>query len=309
MVMASMSREQIEAMVNLATNGSLYRIDQRAKRGAELRQWGLNPQRPQPGSPLAADDAAFEHAYPEALSGGQGVTEESLFPMMSAAECLGAVETLVGHRQAGSLFAVPIMQLCRSAMETSARTIWILSQPERAERVERAFRVLVAQLEQQKRFLAIEERNMSANKDRFPAELLEMNREHRRRQAALVQTLNELYPLPAPDGFGKTIAFAATWVDKHLPAHDTGELAANGMHGGSTAFYSWGSSLVHGYKWAVDYARGVRLFPMIADSLAAAVFMTECAVCLYEAARRAPGGQRSSDSLIPEGSAARTGDI
>lgn len=298
--MTQVNREQVEMMVNLATNGSLDRIDQRAKRGAELRQWGLNPKLPEPGSPLAADDAAFHQAYPEALSGGQGVTEEALFPMMSAVECLGAVETLVQQRQNGSVYAVPVMGLCRSAMETSARTIWILSQPERGERIERALRVLVAQLEQQKRFLKIEDSNMSKNEARFSPELLAMNREHQRKQAELLKTLKDTYPLPVPDGFGKTIALAAAWVDEHLPAHDTGELAANGLHGGATAFYSWGSSLVHGYKWAVDYAPGVKLFPMIADSLAAAIFMTECAVCLNEAARRAPGGQRSADSLIPE---------
>jgi hypothetical protein len=70
-----------QLVANLMTNGAIGRIDQRARSGAELRQWGLHPHKPDAKSPLAADDVAFERAYPEALSGGQGVTEEALFPM------------------------------------------------------------------------------------------------------------------------------------------------------------------------------------------------------------------------------------
>jgi hypothetical protein len=77
-------------------------------------------------------------------------------------------------------------------------------------------------------------------------------------------------------------------VDAHLQAHDTGELAKNGLQSVAKSFYAWGSSLVHGYKWAVDYAGGLTLFGMIADSLAAAINMTECAVALYDAVCRAP---------------------
>ena len=69
---------------------------------------------------------------------------------------------------------------------------------------------------------------------------------------------------------------------------------------GAKSVYSWGSSLVHGYKWAVDYAGGMRWFGMIADSLAAAINMTECAVALYEAVSRAPEGERESvESYVP----------
>jgi hypothetical protein len=89
-------------------------------------------------------------------------------------------------------------------------------------------------------------------------------------------------------------------VDAHLPAHDTGELAKNGLQSGAKSFYAWGSSLVHGYKWAVDYAGGLTLFGMIADSLAAAINMTECAVALYEAVCRAPQGEHDeTKSYVP----------
>lgn len=67
------------AMVNLLTNGAMNRIDQQGKRACELYQWGLHPHHAEPGSPLAADNAAFEKAYPLAPAGGTGVTKESLF--------------------------------------------------------------------------------------------------------------------------------------------------------------------------------------------------------------------------------------
>lgn len=58
---------------------------------------------------------------------------------------------------------------------------------------------------------------------------------------------------------------------------------------------------MHGYKWSVDYFPGVKLFGMIADSLATAIFMTECAVALYEASCRGPAGKSSSEqSSVPE---------
>lgn len=124
-------RAQAEALVNLLTNGALDRVDQRGKRARELYQWGLHPHHAEPGSPLA-DNAAFEEAYPLALSGGVGVTEEALFPMMNASENLNAAGILIEERpNNGNVLASSIMQLCRSAMESSAKTIWLLSSPDR----------------------------------------------------------------------------------------------------------------------------------------------------------------------------------
>ena len=53
---------------------------------------------------------------------------------------------LVEQRTDGNLHASSIMQLCRSAMEGSARTIWILGNPDRDVRRDRALNVLVEQL-------------------------------------------------------------------------------------------------------------------------------------------------------------------
>ena len=296
-----MNRQIVEAMVNLATNGAMDRIDQRGKRARELRQWGLHPHHAEPGSPLAEDDAAFEAAYPLALSGGVGVTEEAMFPMMSASENLNAVGLLIELRgDRGDINAMPVMQLCRSAMESSARTIWILGDPDRETRRDRALSVLVEQLEQQKRFVQISEENLANGPNTLSPQMAAENAAHQQNLEALVQSLQDNYPIARPESFTKTIRLAAQWVDNHVPAHDTGEIAANGLEGGARATYSWGSSFVHGYKWSTDYFPGVKLFGMIADSLATAIFMTECAVALYEAACRAPAENQSrAESYVP----------
>jgi hypothetical protein len=53
---------------------------------------------------------------------------------------------------------------------------------------------------------------------------------------------------------------------------------------GAERFYTVGSSFVHGYKWMTAYI-GTEgdVLAQLADSLAAALIMTECAVALYEA--------------------------
>lgn len=287
-------------MVNLVTNGALDRIDRRGKRARELYQWGLHPHHAEPGSPLAADNAAFADAYPLALAGDAAVTQESLFPMMNASENLNAAGLLIEERAInGSVHSSSIMQLW-SAMETSARTIWLLSDPDREVRRDRCMSVVMEQLEQQSRFLKIDEENEIDGPFPRPAKIIAMNRAHREKHADLMRRLRHSYTVAKPPSFTKTIAHAAAWVDSHPPAHDTGELANNGLLGGARSFYSYGSSFVHGYYWMTDYGGGMKLFGMIADGLAAAINMTECAIALYEAVCRAPEGERKdSESYVP----------
>ncbi|OCB50714.1 hypothetical protein A5677_23280 [Mycobacterium malmoense] len=291
----------LETLLNLASGGVLDRIDNRAKRARELRQWGLHPHHPESGSPLAADDTAFKAAYPLVLAGDSAVTEESLFPMMNATENLYAAASLVEERsKTRDLYASSIMQLCRSAMETSARTIWLLSDPDRDVRCDRCMSIEMEQLEQQSYFLKLEAEFEKRGRNPRPQNMIDDNVAHRANHAALLKRIKAAYSYNKPPSFTKTITQAAKWVDEHVPPHDTGELAQHGLEQGARSFYSYGSSFVHGYSWMSDYARGGVLFGMIADGLAAALNMTECAVCLYEAACRAPGGQRAADSHVPE---------
>ena len=89
--------------------------------------------------------------YSLALSGGVGVTQEALFPMMNASENLNAARILVEESpENGNVDASSIMQLCRSAMDSSARTIWLLSDPDSEVRRDRCLSLLMEQLEQQR---------------------------------------------------------------------------------------------------------------------------------------------------------------
>jgi hypothetical protein len=153
---------------------------------------------------------------------------------MSASENLNAVGLLIEQRgDRGDINAMPVMQLCRSAMESSARTIWILGDPDRETRRDRALSVLVEQLEQQKRFLNIAEENTANETTPLPPELIAQNAAHQQNVEALVQRLRDNYTVSKPDSFTKTITLAAQWVDNHVPVHDTGEIAANGLEGGA----------------------------------------------------------------------------
>jgi hemerythrin len=222
--------------------------------------------------------------------------------MMNASENLNAAGLLTEQRRAhGTLVASSVMQLCRSAMETSARTIWLLSDPEREVRRDRCMQIVMEQLKQQSQFLKIDEETEINGHNPRPQHIIVMNREHRRKHAELLKTLKETYTFTRPPSFTKTVRLAAQWIDAHIPAHDTGELVACGLEDGARAFYSYGSSFVHGYFWMTDYVRNGRLFGMIADSLAAAINMTECAVALYECACRGPAESRpDARSYVPE---------
>lgn len=100
--------------------------------------------------------------------------------------------------------------------------------------------------------------------------------------------------------FTKMIRESAQWVDSHVPAHDTGEIANNGLESSARQFYSYGSSFIHGYKWMTEYSRSGTVFPLIADALAVTLNMAECAVCLFEAGSRALGGARLDKCYLPE---------
>jgi hypothetical protein len=285
-----------EFLINVATKGVLVRIDERAARGRELYQWGLHPHHAQPGSPLAADDAAFEAAYPLALAGGVALTEEALFPAMSATENLNSAGILVADRKTTrGLHAGSIMQLCRAALEASARSIWLMSGPDEDTRRDRCLSLLMRELTEQSRFLRLEEEDVCGGKNPPPPAKIAELQSHRQNQADLVKRLKEGYEFNTPENFSNTIALAAKWVDDHVPAHDTGEIANSGLAAGAKRFYCIGSSFVHGYRWAVDYGRGGHLLGMIADGLAAAVNMTECAVALFEAACRGPEASESDE--------------
>jgi hypothetical protein len=156
------------------------------------------------------------------------------------------------------------------------------------------------QLEQRRRYLAIGEQDEGARPGRYPRQMLIENADHRRKYKKMLDDAKQAYTFDKTPSFTKMIRESAQWVDTHVPAHDTGEIANNGLEGSARSFYSYGSSFIHGYKWMTEYARGGTVFTLIADALAVTLNMAECAVCLFEAASRAPGSARPRRSFVPE---------
>ncbi|SPM35797.1 hypothetical protein MRAB57_3628 [Mycobacterium rhizamassiliense] len=296
-----LNAEQAETLLNLATNGVLNRVDERGQRCGELYQWGLHPRTADPGSALAADDAAFKATYPLTLAGPQAVSEHALFPLMSAAESLHTAGILIARRKSHRQpHIAEVLQLCRVAMECAALTIWLLNDPSSDIRRDRCMSEEMEQLEQQRRFLAIGEEEETTNPSRYPPQLLTMNGDHRRKFNMMVADAKAAYTFDKTPSFTKMIRESAQWVDAHVPAHDTGEIGDHGLENPARSLYSYGSSFIHGYKWMTDYARGGTVFTLIADALAVTLNMVECAVCLYEAASRDPGSGRRDESYVPK---------
>jgi hypothetical protein len=296
-----LTAEQAEALFNLAHNGVLTRIDERGRRCEDLYQWGLHPHTPEPWSALADDDSAFAATYPLTLAGPQAVTEHALFPAMSAVESLHTAGVLVARRRSHRQpHITEVLQLCRVAMECAALTIWLLGDLDREVRRDRCMSEEMEQLEQRRRYLVIGEQDETARPARYPTQMLVENAEHRRKYNDMLDKAKAAYIFAKTPAFTAMIRSSAQWVDAHVPAHDTGEIAENGLEGSARSFYSYGSSFIHGYKWMTEYSRGGTVFTLIADALAVTLNMVECAVCLIEAASRAPGGARPRGSYVPE---------
>lgn len=296
-----MNFEHAEALFNLANNGVLTRIDERGRRCGDLYQWAIHPRTAEKDSPLAADDAAFAAKYPIIIPGPQAVTEHALYPAMSAGESLNTAGILISRRKTHRQpHIAEVLQLCRVAMECASLTIWLLGDPSREIRLDRCMSEDMEQLEQQRQYLEIGEEDEINNSARYPKQLLEMNAEHRRKFNKMVSDAKTAYTFSNTPRFTKMIRRSAQWVDSHVPAHDTGEIADHGLENAARSLYSYGSSFIHGYKWISSYGRKGAVWRMIADALAVSLNMTECAVCLFEAASRAPGGARPAGSHLPE---------
>ncbi len=289
----------LEALMNIKHNGVLARIDELGQRCGDLYQWGLHPHTAEAGSALAADDAAFAAAYPITLPGPAAVTGHALFPVMAAVGNLNTVGFLVGrrltHRQPHIL---EVMNLCRVALESAALTVWLLRDSDPEVRRQRCLDEEMEQLKQQSWFLAIDAENESGRSERFTAELRAQNAEHRRKFNLMLTAAKDAYTAAKTPSFTQMVRESAQWADAHMT--DTEEIDAGWRERSARSFYSYGSSFIHGYRWMTDYSRDGVVWSLVVDALAVSLDMTECAVCLYEAASRAPGGARPEGSYVPE---------
>lgn len=259
------------------------RIAQRAVRANELLQWGLNPQNADAGSCMATDDEGLMSDF-----GERRFESAALWPLMSATDSVSsAANIFLQGTQTRQLHAPAMAALCRSAIESSGRVIWLLSPEDRQIRRDRCTAIALAEMKEQTNHNGDEVAALRTGEVKAPPEERKEFTAGSKDLRARYDQLNQNYA-KNPDRekvrpFGTTAELAAEWIQCHVPAHDSGEISKNGMAFGVKRIYGITSAVMHGYKWANDYLNNGDLFAMLADSFAAAVNLTECGIALFEA--------------------------
>lgn len=279
-----------------ATQEIIERTRTRAKRGAGLRDWALGVTRTlvDARSSLAADDREFVPEYAPGM-----VSTTAVFPTMAAIDSIVAVSELVEVRedsqeQAASKMghAVSLLTLCRQATESAARTIWLLSSPQRETRRNLSVRFSLSELEAQRSFHKLQRKWLEegGGRNQPPADHQKFN-EHVRVFENRIEVLRKAQQgkrRVTVLGNNALVEAAARWLDNNPPQHEpNGPFGRQGFGFAESvgSFYTVSSGVVHGLKWLTDFMPHgeLDLSRMIVESVNNAVCMTECAVALYEA--------------------------
>jgi hypothetical protein len=198
-------------------NPPLARAVDRGKRGHTLEPWGLHPHRADPGTPMALDDMdGFDSKIPE------GVCGTVLFPIMNATDALASIQILL-RSGAGSIpfkhHTSSFLSMCRTAFESSAQAIWILSPEDRESRRARAADLARIGIEHARDYHK-EAINAHDNKLMMRPDELYGQSKHRynfhQDELAVLGTL----PLRGK-GYPAMVRKAANWLEAHPPAHTT----------------------------------------------------------------------------------------
>lgn len=263
-------------------------IGDRAKQAKDFLLWGLRPNPIHRESRLARDNASVTLEDEPNL-----ISSTALYPVMNACEHLvAAAEVIAFAVTQGQTRTSATAALCRIAMESSAKTIWLISETDTEERIRRCYGFLKAERGRQEGFEKLEDEALAARTDPL-AEADRANFEKRRALVAARLAKIEALPAQAITGSSggplKLVEDAEAWIDKHLPRKADPELDAVMHPRSAKSFYSLGSGFVHGFKWLMGYVLDDDVLddsPLLAitlDSFGNAIRMTESAVSLYEA--------------------------
>lgn len=267
----------------------MQRTNAKATRGNELGTWGLKPVPVDPASNLAGDDAGF---VPEL--GGDQVSITARFPIMNAIDCLVSVHELIAWRpKSHNSHGASLVSLCRTALESSAITIWLLSSTDRELRRSASVRFNTSELNAQRSGHTAHRKFLESDPDRMQSQQYQDFLEHLRlfdkRVDALRKAENQTPKIKVLSN-EKVVQSAARWIDQNPPVHAAkdGGPYGNSPHGfedAAVSFYRHNSAIMHGLKWPLDYMPDgeVDLSRLIVDGVNIAVGTAECAVALYEA--------------------------
>ena len=200
-------------------------IGERAKRAKDLLSWGLRPNPIHRESRLAFDDAAVRLEDETNL-----VSSTALYPTMNACENLAAAaEVIALALTQGQIRTSATAALCRIAMESSAKTIWLISETDTEERIRRCYGFLKAERGRQEEFERLEAEALAARTDPL-AEVDLTNFETRRERVAARQAkiaaLSAEHITGPSGGPLKLVEGAEIWMDEQLPRKADAELDA-----------------------------------------------------------------------------------
>lgn len=213
--------------------------------------WGLRPNPIHRESRLAFDNAAVTLEDEANL-----VSSTALYPTMNACEHLAAAaEVIALALTQGQIRTSAMAALCRIAMESSAKTIWLISETDTEERIRRCYGFLKAERGRQEEFERLEDEALKARTDPL-AEADRANFDKRRARVAARQAKIAALPAEAitgPSGALKLVEGAEAWMDKYLQRKDDPELDTVMHPRSAKSFYSLGLGFVHGFKWLMGY--------------------------------------------------------
>ena len=275
-------------------------IGERAKRANAFMAWGLRPNPIHSDSRLAHDDAeaAFE-GEPNLVS------STARYPAMNASEHLVAAAQVIALALSnGQTRTSAVSALCRIAMESSAKTIWLISETDTTERIRRCYGFSQAERGWQDKFDDLEASALATRTDNLAGAQRAAFERHRQRFA---ERQDRLSALPAkarkhPPRPLDLVGEAADWMEEHLPRQPDPELDKLIHPRGAKSFYQLGSGFVHGFKWLIDYVRDDSdLLEVTLDAFGNALRMTECAVTLFESQSIGPRPDPRSMQNFPKG--------
>ncbi|MEV6218786.1 hypothetical protein [Nocardia sp. NPDC051833] len=293
-----MSTPEMEAaFAALFRQPAQTRIVERATRAAEFRQWAVTLTEPPQGSSLQLDDDGFL----QEIGTAKPVARYARFPTSAASEHLAAAEVLVSDWFNGAVpppamsrsWPSSVLVMCRSAMESAARTIWLLGDPDREVRRQRCAAEASSELGEMLKWAGQDhEASVASGRDvaTFEASAAKL-------KTAIAKAKEASGTVKVPGFTAMTVAGAA-WIDANPPKHARELLDDKPFGLLMKAWYSAGSSFTHGYSWTLNVIdTQEELYGLVADLLMTAVLMTETAVSLFEAQMLVPGEQWQNDHL------------
>lgn len=136
-------------------------VGDRAKQANDFMAWGLRPNRIHPDSRFARDNAAVTLEDEPSL-----VSSTALYPTMNASEHLVAAAQVIAFALTkGQTRTSAVAALCRVAMESSAKTIWLINENDTDERLRRCYGFIKAERGWQDKFDELEAEALAMRTD------------------------------------------------------------------------------------------------------------------------------------------------